>query len=128
MMKALDVARHIIWYQNGDINNFRLQRYLQLLQSYFLKNRECPLFEDEMIATKYGMIIPSVYYEFCSFIRLNIWKRCGKENKSSDMIIVENLCTQYNYISNKELVNLCLADISRNSMSNHKFNISDFRL
>ena len=52
MMKAIDVAHYII--NNSSVNNLRLNKLMYYCQHESLKKHNKPLFDDEMLAYKYG--------------------------------------------------------------------------
>lgn len=70
MHTALEVARYIIdkcYKDESLISNLQLQKILYYLQVYFLKNREEPLFEDDIEAWMYGPVVPDVYYNYSMY-------------------------------------------------------------
>ena len=73
---ALDVAEYILWYceneLNKPINNFRLQNTLYYIQGEYLRAYGKPLFDNDMEAWTYGVVVPDVYYYYNNFICDNI--------------------------------------------------------
>lgn len=64
---ALEVSRHIINYSNDagyGITNLKLQKLLYFAQAYFLTEKGCPCFRDDIEAWNFGPIVPSVYREY----------------------------------------------------------------
>jgi uncharacterized phage-associated protein len=64
---AMDVAAYIINYcdeKGTPIENMRVQKYLYLLQAYFLveTKEQKPLFGEYIEAWKFGPVVPVVYY------------------------------------------------------------------
>ena len=73
---ALDVAEYILWYceneLNKPINNLRLQKTLYYIQGEYLRVYGKPLFDNDMEAWTYGVVVPDVYYYYNNFIGDNI--------------------------------------------------------
>lgn len=72
MYNALDVARFMINESDRreiSLTNEMLQILLYFLQSYSLGLKETkePFFQDDLVATTDGVIVPSVYYEYLNY-------------------------------------------------------------
>lgn len=70
MYKAQNIATYIIQYATNkgkNITNLKLQKVLYYVQGYFLKEYEKPAFNDEIKNWTYGPVVPSVYYNYCSY-------------------------------------------------------------
>ena len=69
---AMDVAEYILWYceneLNKPINNLRLQKTLYYIQGEYLRRYNKPLFDNDMEAWTYGVVVPYVYYSYSNFI------------------------------------------------------------
>ena len=69
---AMDVAEYILWYceneLNKPINNLRLQKTLYYVQGEYLRRYNKPLFDNDMEAWTYGVVVPYVYYSYSNFI------------------------------------------------------------
>lgn len=71
---ALTVAKYVVVYADEHRNtlhqfmtNLRLQKVLYFIQAQFICNVGYPCFKDELIAWKFGPVVPDVYYYFSSF-------------------------------------------------------------
>lgn len=74
-MKALEIAKYIITkYVNigKPISNLKLQKLLYFVQGLALCTLERPAFDEEIIAWKYGPVVPEVYFEFSMYGALDI--------------------------------------------------------
>ena len=84
---AIDVAYHVINYcskKGQPISNLKLQKILYFLWiEYFVHFHE-ELFTDDICAWRLGPVIPSVYYEFCSYAGTSIIS--APESNISDAI------------------------------------------
>lgn len=109
--KVLDVARYIIEYCIGlgkPISNLKLQKMLYFLWiDYYKMNRE-PLFAEEICAWQLGPVVPEVYYEYCAYGGMPIYRIEDKECsiQECDKSILENSIANYMCKSARELVNL----------------------
>ena len=69
---AMDVTEYILWYceneLNKPINNLRLQKTLYYIQGEYLRRYNKPLFDNDMEAWTYGVVVPYVYYSYSNFI------------------------------------------------------------
>ncbi|MGL4362203.1 MAG: Panacea domain-containing protein [Cellulosilyticaceae bacterium] len=75
--KALDISRYVINYYNNidvEISNLKLQKVLYFVQGNFYKKFKKPCFIEDMLAWRYGPVIPIVYAEFKQFGANNISK------------------------------------------------------
>ena len=69
-MNAKQLSADIITYaaQCGfPVTNLKLQKTLYYLQGYYAKAYGESLFSDEIEHWAYGLVVPSVYFEYCSF-------------------------------------------------------------
>lgn len=69
-MTAKTLSDEIITYASDcgfTITNLKLQKTLYYIQGYHSKFIGEPLFSDDFEHWPYGPVIPSVYFEFCSF-------------------------------------------------------------
>lgn len=67
---AMEVARFILtecFKKNVLISNLKLQKMLYYVWVDFYKMTERKLFFDEFCAWQLGPVVPSVYYEYCSY-------------------------------------------------------------
>lgn len=70
MMKALDLARYIIYRcaeENKPISNLQLQKILYFIQVAFLQKKDRPAFEENVEAWQFGPVVPGVYYNFSGY-------------------------------------------------------------
>lgn len=97
---VLTIADYIITTTNYTTSNFKLQRLLYYAQAASLVNRNLPLFNEHIIAYKYGPVIEEVYHTFKIFandpISLTSNKLYGLRKKSKNEIIAQE---------DKELIN-----------------------
>ncbi len=80
MTKALDVAKYLLSLVDAEkgqvISNLALQKLLYYCQGYYLafsKGKE-PLFEENIVAWKYGPVVKDVYYKYNEYGNNNIPK------------------------------------------------------
>lgn len=80
MLKALDVAKYLLSLVEAEkgqvISNLALQKLLYYCQGYYLafsKGKE-PLFEENIVAWKYGPVVKDVYYKYNEYGNNNIPK------------------------------------------------------
>ena len=68
MYSAINIAKYIInkcIELNRPISNLQLQKILYYVQGEYIKlNNGKILFDDDIMAWKYGPVVPTVYYEF----------------------------------------------------------------
>lgn len=65
--KTIDVARYVLNYaidKGKPINNLVLQKIMYYIQAGFLIEKGIPLFSDNIVAWRFGPVIPSVYDEY----------------------------------------------------------------
>lgn len=69
-LKAIDVAKYVLSLTDTEkgqvISNLALQKLLYYCQGYYLAftDGKEPLFEEDIVAWKYGPVVESVYYEY----------------------------------------------------------------
>lgn len=69
-MSAIHIANDVILYASQNeyaVTNLKLQKTLYYLQGYFGKAFGTPFFDDDIEHWPYGPVVPSVYFEYCSF-------------------------------------------------------------
>ena len=70
-MKALEAANYLIEISNysseSDLTNLKLQKVLFYAQGLYLAENGKPLFEDDILAWRYGPVIQEVYDTYKSF-------------------------------------------------------------
>lgn len=89
MYKAIDIAKYIVSYamqQGSPVSNLKLQKILYFLwiEFYRLTGRE--LFSDSFCAWKLGPVVPSTYYEFCSYAGTPIMTTFNVQLENTDDI------------------------------------------
>lgn len=75
MYSAKGIAKYVInrcSVHNSPITNLKLQKILYYIQGYFLKFSGEIAFPDDIESWRYGPVVPSVYYEYCSYVAQNI--------------------------------------------------------
>lgn len=71
MYTATAVAKYVINrcnVRNSPITNLKLQKILYYIQGYFFKHLGEAAFDDNIESWRYGPVVPSVYYEYCSYV------------------------------------------------------------
>lgn len=71
MYTATAVAKYVINrcnVRNSPITNLKLQKILYYIQGYFFKYLGEAAFDDNIESWRYGPVVPSVYYEYCSYV------------------------------------------------------------
>lgn len=64
---ALDIARYIVDYSREigfPVDNLKLQKLLYFCQGFRLQYSDTPLFEEEIVAWRYGPVVPEVYSKY----------------------------------------------------------------
>jgi uncharacterized phage-associated protein len=68
MLSASEVARYLLSLVDEEkgqvISNLALQKLLYYCQGYYLGLKKEKLFEEEVVAWKYGPVVPAVYEEY----------------------------------------------------------------
>jgi uncharacterized phage-associated protein len=68
MLKALEVAKYLLSLVDDEkgqiISNLALQKLLYYCQGYYLGSTGEKLFEEDIIAWRYGPVVPTVYEEY----------------------------------------------------------------
>lgn len=71
MYTATAVAKYVInrcTVHDSPITNLKLQKILYYIQGYFLKCSGEAAFDDDIESWRYGPVVPTVYYEYCSYV------------------------------------------------------------
>lgn len=71
MYSAIGIAKYVINRYSTfrkPTTNLKLQKTLYYIQGYFLKLTGEKAFSDNIESWKYGPVVPSVYYEYCSYV------------------------------------------------------------
>lgn len=55
------VANYILQHSHGSVTNLKLQKMLYYMQGFFLGKFGTPLFDEDLVAWKYGPVIPGLY-------------------------------------------------------------------
>lgn len=68
MYDAMDVSEYVLWHCENELNkpitNLQLQKFLYYIQGANIVINGKPLFDNKIMAWKYGPVIPDVYYWF----------------------------------------------------------------
>lgn len=65
--QVLDVCKYIIKYIDNKeycISNLKLQKLLYFIQAYFLVDKGCPCFIENIEAWGFGPVVPEAYYKY----------------------------------------------------------------
>lgn len=99
MYDVLDIAKYIIKKcvdEEEPISNLQLQKILYFIQRDYLMKFDEPLFEENIVAWKFGPVVVDVYYKYCNYGALKLNKHIEieipfkrKERKLIDNVIVE---------------------------------------
>ena len=76
--QVMDVAKYIINYcteQGKPVSNLKLQKMLYYLWIDYYKNTSEYLFDEDICAWPFGPVVPSVYFEYCSYAGAPITKK-----------------------------------------------------
>ena len=68
-INANKLAQYIIWYANKRhirISHMKLQKLLYFIQIEYITKYHALLFDDLIEAGRYGPVVKSVYYDYCS--------------------------------------------------------------
>lgn len=77
------------------ISNFKLQEMLYFLWLDYYKKTKKELFCDTFAAWKIGPVVPDVYYEFCQYGALSIFKSCDISIDVPDSNIIDEIIEHY---------------------------------
>lgn len=69
-MTAIELSRNIVEYaaiKECRVTNLKLQKTLYYVQGYFAARYNEPLFEDRIVNWAYGPVVPTAYFQFCSY-------------------------------------------------------------
>lgn len=105
---ALEIAKYIINYcneNNRSISNLKLQKILYYAWVDFFKETGTELYLDEICAWQLGPVVPSVYYEFCSYAGMPIPYEYDVDIKENDKKILNSILREYVDVSASDLVN-----------------------
>lgn len=95
---AQDVANYTVSYctkQNSPISNLKLQKLLYFMWVDYYKKSGQSLFLDDICAWKLGPVVPSVYYEFCSYAGMPISLTLENSIDGSDILVLNEIIDQY---------------------------------
>lgn len=123
---ALNVAWCILRY--APMSNLRLNNILYLIQCENYKRCGAPAFDDDVLAWKYGTVIPSVYDKYCSYAASNILidKEDAEQvqNVNADLRkIIDGVVERYKDMYIWDLVALVCADPSRNKAYTEEYSV-----
>lgn len=108
LYNAMQIADFIINYctEIGDpVSNLKLQKLLYFLWVEYYKRHRKALFSDSMYAWQFGPVVPSVYYEYCSYGGRPINLKCETEIAAEDEAELKDIINEYRLIPVNELVN-----------------------
>ena len=103
-MKAIDVAHYII--NNSSVNNLRLNKLMYYCQHESLKRHNKPLFDDEILAYKYGAVIPDAYYIYCGYGGLDIPNDYNTDIPKEQQDIIDYVLDKFKDTNTWDLVKL----------------------
>ena len=109
---ALTIAKFIIRYceqNNKRVSNLKLQKLLYFVWRDYFKDTNQELFDEPFCAWKFGAVVSSVYYEYCSFGYLDIWESVADRGNDlgildDDKQIIEKAIDKYNGFTAEQLV------------------------
>lgn len=107
MYTALDIAKYVVTKCSNDgcpISNLHLQKILYYLQKEYLQNGTTGLFVDEIQAWKFGPVVESVYFYFCSNGASAIDKKYDISIDTSEKSGIDQVIDIYKLINPWELV------------------------
>lgn len=70
MYTAMQVAKFVVSYCSKlgkPVSNLKLQKLLYFIWIGFFKETHNSIFRDDICAWQFGPVVPSVYYEYCSY-------------------------------------------------------------
>ena len=105
---ALEVARYIIsrcTQLDKPISNLKLQKMIYFVWVDFYKKTRRKLFLDDICAWQLGPVVPTVYYEYCSYAGRPISAVYSVEIEEKDTTILDEIINQYIDVSPNTLVN-----------------------
>ena len=102
--KALDIANKIVSktdLEHGDtISNLKLQKMMYYQQGFHLAYFGTPLFDEDIVAWQYGLVVPSVYKEYKSFESNSIsTSKEGISLSDDEEELFNNVYEEYNQFS-----------------------------
>ncbi len=106
---ALDIARFIItecFKNNIAISNLKLQKLLYFLWVDFFKGTGRRLFMDDFCAWQLGPVVPTVYYEYCSYAGRPIVEYYETGISAADSALLSSLIRKYANIPASRLVSM----------------------
>lgn len=104
---SIEVAKFIItecFKRNLSISNLKLQKMLYFLWADFYRETGKWLFAEEVCAWQFGPVVPSVYYEYCSYAGRPIAEYYESNINFSDERILEKSILKYGTKTANELV------------------------
>ncbi len=75
MNNVFDVCDFILLYEDSQgrrVNNLRMQKLLYFVQAKFFKETNSPCFTEEMVAWRYGPVVPAIYQRYRGYGALGI--------------------------------------------------------
>lgn len=106
---ANEIARYMItecFKRNILVSNLKLQKMLYFVWVDFYKKTGRKLFLDEFCAWQLGPVIPTVYYEYCSYAGRPIAEYYNTNISSSDEALLNNIIMRYANVSANKLVSI----------------------
>lgn len=109
--QVMDVAKYIINYcteQGKPVSNLKLQKMLYYLWIDYYKNTSEYLFDEDICAWPFGPVVPSVYFEYCSYAGAPITKKYSDLDDifNSDISLeINNIINKYIDFTPNQLVN-----------------------
>ena len=104
---AIDVAKHIITYcskKKQPISNLKLQKIIYYTWVDYYKATGTAIFVDDICAWQFGPVVPSVYYEYCSFAGTAISREYDISLSAEDITIINPILDKYMAIPASVLV------------------------
>ena len=101
MYTATAVAKYVINrcnVRNSPITNLKLQKILYYIQGYFFKYLGEAAFDDDIESWRYGPVVPSVYYEYCSYVSSEILVNYDLDDDVQEMYKNKNDCKIINRV------------------------------
>lgn len=114
MYDVQTIADYVIVHCNNNywsVSNLKLQKILYFLQAEFLVTKNIKLFEEDIVASDIGPVIPPVYKRFSVFGGAGIFypvnAKCPKL-VDEDKIIIDDMLKELNKYSSVYLIQLTL--------------------
>ena len=109
--QVMDVAKYVVNYcteQGKPVSNLKLQKMLYYLWIDYYKNTNEYLFVEDICAWPFGPVVPSVYFEYCSYAGTPITKKypnIGDIFSCDVSIEINNIINKYIDFTPNQLVN-----------------------